>query len=298
MFMLHHYPESPYAEKIRAMLGYTGLGWGSVDVPPQPPRPSLDPLLGGYRRIPVAQEGADLFCDTKTIASEIAARTGRAELAHENASAEATAFIDYAEGDIFAAAIFSSPMLPMLFKMLLKRGIGLFKFMADRAGAAKDGGIGNVTREEAPAIWAKHLDDVAERLAGRAFLGGDTPDIQDFAAFHTVWIYSLQAGGKIGPADVTAWRDRVAAFGHGTPQKISVKQALEMAASSEPAPVPDSMAVPPRAVAIAPDDYMTNPTTGTLVGESDLKWIIARQTPAHGLVHVHFPKAGYVLNEE
>lgn len=297
MFMLHHYPESPYAEKIRAMLGYTGLDWSSVDVPPQPPRPSLDPLLGGYRRIPVMQDGADLFCDTKTIASEIAARTGRPELAHENAEAEATAFIDYAEGDIFAAAIMSSPIFSMLFKMLLKRGFGLFKFMADRAGAAKDGGIGNVTRDEAPAVWAKHLEDMHQRLEGRAFLGGERPDIQDFSAFHTVWIYSAQAGGNIDSEEVFAWAARMTAFGHGTPQKLSVNEALDIAASNDPAPVPEGMIVDPRTVSIAPDDYMTNPTTGTLVGESDLKWIIARQTPAHGLVHVHFPKAGYVLNE-
>ena len=61
-WVLHHYEASPYAEKIRLMFGYTGLRWHSVISPPMPPRPNLDPLTGGYRRIPVAQKGADLFC--------------------------------------------------------------------------------------------------------------------------------------------------------------------------------------------------------------------------------------------
>jgi hypothetical protein len=28
-----------------------------------PPRPLLDPLTGGYRRVPVLQVGADIYCD-------------------------------------------------------------------------------------------------------------------------------------------------------------------------------------------------------------------------------------------
>lgn len=59
--ILHHYDASPYAEKIRLMFGLTGTRWQSLIAPVQPPRPSVDPLTGGYRRIPVAQIGADIF---------------------------------------------------------------------------------------------------------------------------------------------------------------------------------------------------------------------------------------------
>jgi len=298
MFILHNYAESPYAEKIRLMLGYTGLDWQSVDVPPQPPRPSLDPLLGGYRRIPVMQDGADIYCDTRTIASEIAARTGKAELAHENAAPEAIPFIDFAEGDIFAAAIFAAPKGKMLLKMLATRGLGFFRFMADRAGAAKDGSIGNVKPADAKQLWNDHLDSMNGMLAGKAFLGGDAPDIQDFAAYHTVWIYSIQASGKIDPANsnVIAWRDRMTAFGHGNKTPLSVADALTIAMDNEPDLIAADMAVAtPRVATIAPDDYMTDATTGKLVGENDIKWIIARETGRYGTVHIHFPKAGYIL---
>ena len=49
--ILHHYDASPYAEKIRLMLGWKGLTWHSLLSPPQPPRPNVDPLSGGRRRI-------------------------------------------------------------------------------------------------------------------------------------------------------------------------------------------------------------------------------------------------------
>ncbi len=298
MFILHNYAESPYAEKIRLMLGYAKLSWQSVDVPPQPPRPSLDPLLGGYRRIPVMQDGADLICDTRLIGAEIAARANRPELAFDSVSADAQAFIDGAEGDVFFAGILAAPKGKMLITMLMKRGLGLFKFIADRAGAAGDG-IGNVTPKNAKQIWMDHLTRVEERLGDQAFLGGTAPDAQDFAVYHVVWINSILAGGNIGAKDSTLvrWRDRMTAFGHGSPERLSVPAALTIAADATPAPIDAAMAVASQKdVTIAPDDYMRDATTGTLVGENDHKWIIARQTAGQGTVHVHFPKAGYVIN--
>ena len=65
--ILHHYAFSPYAEKVRLALGIKGLDWGSVEAAMMPPRPLLDPLTGGYRRIPVMQVGADIYCDTHAI---------------------------------------------------------------------------------------------------------------------------------------------------------------------------------------------------------------------------------------
>ena len=66
--ILHHYPASPFAEKVRAMLGYKQLKWRSVLIPPVMPKPELTPLTGGYRKTPVLQIGADIYCDTSLIA--------------------------------------------------------------------------------------------------------------------------------------------------------------------------------------------------------------------------------------
>lgn len=67
-FILHHYVLSPFSTKIRAMLGQAGLDWRSAITREMPPRPVLEVLAGGYRKIPVAQIGADVFCDTRVIA--------------------------------------------------------------------------------------------------------------------------------------------------------------------------------------------------------------------------------------
>ena len=66
--ILHHYWESPYAEKIRRVMGMKGLTWRSVIIPMVMPKPDLTALTGGYRKTPVLQIGADVYCDTDLIA--------------------------------------------------------------------------------------------------------------------------------------------------------------------------------------------------------------------------------------
>lgn len=69
--ILHHYPRSPFAEKVRLALGLKRLRYGSVIVPSWMPKPDLVPLTGGYRRTPVMQVGADIFCDTAMILRQL-----------------------------------------------------------------------------------------------------------------------------------------------------------------------------------------------------------------------------------
>ncbi len=69
--ILHHYEFSSFSEKIRIALGFKQLDWLSVDIPGLPPRPLLSPLTGGYRRAPVMQVGADIYCDTHIILSAL-----------------------------------------------------------------------------------------------------------------------------------------------------------------------------------------------------------------------------------
>jgi glutathione S-transferase len=77
--ILHHYPNSPFAEKVRLMLGFKGVAWRSVTIPRVLPKPDLMPLTGGYRKTPVMQFGADIFCDSACIARELERRfPGRA----------------------------------------------------------------------------------------------------------------------------------------------------------------------------------------------------------------------------
>ena len=66
--ILHHYPTSPFAEKVRLMLGHKKLAWKSVMIPMIMPKPDVVALTGGYRKTPVLQIGADIYCDSALIA--------------------------------------------------------------------------------------------------------------------------------------------------------------------------------------------------------------------------------------
>src|SRR5438128_6888463 len=72
--ILHHYDASPFSEKIRKVFGLKRLEWRAVEQPSMMPKPDLIPLTGGYRRIPVMQIGADVYCDTQVILAEIERR--------------------------------------------------------------------------------------------------------------------------------------------------------------------------------------------------------------------------------
>jgi glutathione S-transferase len=72
--ILHHYETSPYSEKIRLGLGLKGLAWRSVEIPAMMPKPDLTALTGGYRKTPVLQIGADIYCDSQLIMRELERR--------------------------------------------------------------------------------------------------------------------------------------------------------------------------------------------------------------------------------
>lgn len=67
VLILHHYPMSPFSEKVRAVLGFKKLAWKSMLIPTVIPKPDLLALTGGYRKTPVLQVGADMYCDTALI---------------------------------------------------------------------------------------------------------------------------------------------------------------------------------------------------------------------------------------
>ncbi|MEO0370330.1 MAG: glutathione S-transferase N-terminal domain-containing protein, partial [Pseudomonadota bacterium] len=72
--ILHNYPQSPVAEKARVALGIKGLSWRNVEIPRLAPKPNLTKLTGGYRRTPVMQIGADIYCDSAVVIDELERR--------------------------------------------------------------------------------------------------------------------------------------------------------------------------------------------------------------------------------
>src|SRR6202162_6117319 len=72
--ILHHYDTSPYSEKVRTGFGLKGLAWASVELPVIMPKPNLTALAGGYRKTPILQIGADIYCDSQLIMRELERR--------------------------------------------------------------------------------------------------------------------------------------------------------------------------------------------------------------------------------
>ncbi len=298
LLILHHYAFSPFGEKIRSMLGFAGLSWQSVVVPPQPPRPSLDPMLTGYRKSPVGQIGADLFCDTRAIAAEIARLSGRPELSADGRSTADLEYLDHIEGRIFAACLSAVPKRKLLVKMVRMLGFGLPKFLKDRAALGAAGGLDVLSAAEAGRVLTAHLDDLNAKVES-GFLGGAGPGILDFSAYHVVWFYELMSDAKAAEARpaLGRWQRDMAAFGHGRPAVLSGDRALEIARDSEPRALPESSDDPQlgKTVRVAPTDYGRDNTQGLLVASTADRWIIETTSDACGRVHVHFPAKGYAL---
>ena len=299
-FIFHHKSVSPYSEKVRLMLGYTATPWLSLQAPLTPPRPSIDPLLGGYRRIPVAQIGADIFCDTRIICDEIAALANQPSLSPFGQPDAVTGFIEDVESRVFLTGVASVP-LAGVFKALWRQ-VPLrhwARYLGDKRRLLDTSAVAHPDRATALKAWRAHLVDLDARLDG-AFLGGATPAIADFCAVHLLWFRQGMEGQALfnGLQRVPDWYQRMIAIGHGEWQEISAADTLAFARDSSPREIPQAMRRGPRLgelVEVMPGDYACIPTRGRLVGEDAHRWILARDTGVAGQVHVHFPKRHYRL---
>ncbi|MDM4768700.1 glutathione S-transferase family protein [Solimonas sp. SE-A11] len=299
--ILHHYPLSPFSEKLRVMLGYAGLSWQSVITREMPPRPRLEALAGGYRKVPVAQIGADVFCDTRTIASEIATLSVRPELGLENCSAEVREFAAMADLEVFLACVMVGGAGKITQRVREAMSLpDVLRFAWDRIGIglrAKVKGVG--IRGARPRVL-RHLAEVEGRLQQRDFLFGPRPNHADFSTYHSLWFIRDMGGSSLIDAfpRTLAWMDRMKAFGHGEPRQISAQQALDVARAAEPraiAPEHRQDALIGSKVRVAPTDYGQDPTIGILVGATPERWILMREPQGGGRLHVHLPKADFEL---
>jgi glutathione S-transferase len=306
-WILHHYWGSPYAEKARLMLGYKGVAWHSVEVSPIPPRPSLQPVLGAFRRIPVLQRGADFFCDTRLL-PEVLDSVLPAPLLPPAARPLSSLIADWAEPRAFVK------MGPVRFEsrddlqLLIDTGIDPGAFMRDRApfmAPAVDTRRSATVRESARDHVVAYLRALEGLLGtGTGFLCGERPVAADFSAYHTMWWLrqppSRDAWLRRFPT-LCAWADRMAAIGHGRFEPLAADEALQRARAAQSAP-PWQPAWPEthdtrlgQSVQVAADDYGRDPCIGTLVAASDRHVTLSRDAPGVGTVRVHFPKIGFEL---
>lgn len=296
--ILHHYETSPFSEKVRLMLGLKGLAWKSVLAPVIMPKPELTPLTGGYRRIPVLQIGADIYCDTQVILAEIERR------APGPTAAGAAWAVNF-----WADRLFFQVTVPIIFGEL---GDATPKaFIADREKLS--GRPFNIEAMKAAAgimrpQWRAQAAWIEEGLATADWLSGDAPGLADIAAYMNIWFLArslpVLADELLAGFDrAQAWRSRGAAIGHGQRSETTGAAALEVARLAEPAPAPthddaDPLGLSPgAAVTVAADDYGRDPIAGTLAALTADRVILARETSELGKTHIHFPRAGYIVGK-
>ena len=300
--ILHHYPNSPFAEKVRVALGVKQLAWKSVLIPNIMPKPDLMPLTGGYRKTPVLQVGADIYCDTQLITLELERRHPKPPLLPVGQEGEARAIAMWIDRTIFmpAVGLVMAAIGDQLSEAFRKDRTEMSgrPFDAERLKANQP-----LAREQAYAQLV-----IAEQMLrdGRPFLLGAVPSLADCALWNPVWFLQVRMGQGDTPAPlnrlpkIVEWAQRMKAVGNGKPTEMSASEALEVAkaATAEPGKIDDKDPSGLKAgqkISVTPDDTGKVPVTGTLVGLAPDRISIVRSDPRVGDVVVHFPRAGFVV---
>lgn len=305
--ILHHYPTSLFAEKARLMLGFKGLSWRSVTIPPIMPKADLTALTGGYRKTPVLQVGADIYCDTALIARRLEQQKVSPTLYPEGQAFTVAAFAEWADSVLFKHAVslvFQPASLAVRFARVPPEA---FKaFVADRAALFSGGSASRVPLEQALHQWPTFMARLEQQLSHSGdYLFGE-PSIADFAAAHPLWF--LKQTPVTAPLvddypQVAAWLGRVSGFGHGAFSELSSTEALDIAANAASAPLPDEVWVDPNGfragdrVVIAATDYGVDPVAGELLFSGREELILRREDERAGVVHVHFPRLGFRIEK-
>lgn len=301
--ILHHYPTSPFAEKARLLLGFKQLSWRSVMIPPVMPKPDLTALTGGYRKTPVLQVGADIYCDTALIARRLEAEKATPALYPEAQAFNVATFAQWADSVVFQHAVslvFAPESMAVRFAKVPPEFAKAFA--ADRAALFSGGTASRLPLEQARHQWPVIMGRLQQQLrSGGDFLFGEA-SVADIALAHPLWF--LRGTPVTAPLvddypEVAAWLARVLDFGHGSLSEMSSEQAIAVAREATPAALPKEDFVDPNGfqagqmVRIAAVDYGVDPVEGELLFAGREELILRREDERAGTVHVHFPRLGF-----
>ncbi|WP_089957787.1 glutathione S-transferase family protein [Limnohabitans sp. 2KL-3] len=304
--ILHHYPTSPFAEKIRLILGYKQLAWKSVFIPMIMPKPDLTALTGGYRKTPVLQIGADIYCDTALICDVLEHLAPTPTIYPDAVKGAARIVAQWADSALFTAAMaynFQPAGVAQVFAGAPAEGVQAF--VADRT--AMRGGASRMASADATGTYKSYLRRIANMLHGQDFLFGEQPGVADFAVYHPLWFTQERTPALAGILDATpeiqAWMARMQAMGHGTAGKCSAEEALQVARNSTPATEPGDVFQDEHGIAlgspvlVAADNFGLEPTEGELIAATRTRYTLRRTDDRAGTVHVHFPRVGFTLKK-
>jgi glutathione S-transferase len=299
--ILHHFDQSPFSEKVRIVFGLKQVEWTSVLISRIMPRPDLMPLTGGYRRTPVMQIGADIYCDTQVIIREL-----------ERRFPDPTLFPNGSEGLAWASAMWTDRSF---FQNTVNLVFGQLSdkvpqdFIADREqlrGARFDVAAMTSAIPQMRDQFRAHVHWIETQLGdGRPWITGDKAGLCDVNAYMNIWYVRAHLADAFEMlaefGHVRAWEARLRAIGHGRRGEMSPADALDIAARAVPQtaeltdPGDPNGRGPGDRVEVMPDDYGKVKVSGEIVALSPQHIAIRRHDPRAGEVVVHFPRAGFVV---
>ena len=304
--ILHHYPTSPFAEKVRLILGHKQLAWKSVFIPMVMPKPDLTALTGGYRKTPVLQIGSDIYCDTALICDVLEQLAPMPTLYPEAVQGAASIVAQWADSALFTASMaynFQPAGVAQVFAGVPAEGVQAF--VADRT--AMRSGAARMASLDATGTYKNYLQRIASMLQGQDFLFGNQPCVADFAVYHPIWFTQERTPALAGILEATpevqSWMARMKAIGHGTVGKCSAEEALQSARNSTPVAVHAEVFQDEHGIAlgnqvvIAADNFGLEPTQGELIAATNNRYTLRRSDERAGTVHVHFPRVGFTLKK-
>jgi glutathione S-transferase len=299
--ILHHYDLSPFSEKIRLAMGLKKLNWRSVITDVMPPRPFLEPLTGGYRRTPVLQVGADIYCDTHLILRTLDRLRPDSPGLFSNSTTQPLCWWWDKVTFVPAVAVWASFHGDKLSKEFVEDRKKFAPALELTKESSGEKASLNIQRINSHLVW---LTDIL--ADGRLFLQGE-PSAFDVTAYHTLWFIKRNCGNDAEnllpelykPGLLLSWYERVAAFGHGTSESMTSEQAFDVAKQAEPIEpnyitnnVTDGWTIGER-LRVTPDDTGCVPVEGTLVAADNHEIVLRLSDKKAGNINVHFPRAGF-----
>lgn len=294
--ILHHFDASPFAEKARLAFGIKRLTWGSVEIPMIMPKPDLMPLTGGYRKTPVLQCGAEVYCDTRLILDELERRYPEPTLFPNHSGPLVKALACWSDTRFFEpGAGLSMGLNSDIPEPLLKDRTAFFKFMDFSR-----------LEESLDHLWGQFLSQVnlvQEQLSdGRSFVLGEQISAADILYYFPLWMARgnfPQVGDWLTEfGRVLRWEQHMQQVGHGQRENVSAETALALAKKSEPEAGAGVQSGPGgftsnQKVTVTPTDYGNVPVEGQLITLSHDRITLRRVDDQVGEVNTHFPRAGY-----
>jgi glutathione S-transferase len=306
-FILHHYDNSPFAEKIRTLLGHKNANYKVVKIPVIMPKPDLIALTGGYRKTPVLQHKNHIYCDTRLMARVIDEQFTADSIFPSELSMTANTVAQWADQHLFRVAV-GLVFSPAGFEVFCQRVPEKFveAFVNDRA-KMNEGSVGlSMEANTALELIPIYLQQMEQQLKNAGpYICGDQISIADFSIYHCLWFINNNPGVSAllqGYEKLNLWFETMKAIGHGSQTRIDATAAIDIANlaskavfSNDDFLVINNFKFGDR-VEIVPTDYGITPVTGELIVSRTDEIAIKRIDEKAGEVYVHFPRFGYKIS--